>query len=87
MSVRTRKLGYLSESVLLEERGLPYIQSTLIIVVSLLILAFIIWANFLTIDDKVSIDGYVIPDEESYIFLGLAPTSVMPVLMEQTWPI
>ncbi len=50
---------YLSKSILLEESGLPRIHLLTILTITITILLFIIWSNFMVVNDTVSVKGYV----------------------------
>ena len=68
---------FLSKSILLEEQGLPHIQKITILTISLMIVLFITWANFMTIEDKVSIKGYAERDyfnDCGFEFLAMVPS-------------
>jgi hypothetical protein len=77
MFKKRRKMRFLSESILLEESGLPKINSVIAVVVSVIIIMFLIWSNQLIIEESISIKGQVIVIEASdnIEFIGLVRTS------------
>ncbi len=68
---KRRKLRFLSESVLLEESGLPMINKVTIITVVVIITCFIFWASQSTITDELSLTGVVLNSETGHHFVGL----------------
>lgn len=81
MKVKSNKLGFLQESVLLEERGLPFMHNLIIITVAVLVIFFIIWSNFLTVDDTVSFSGVIVENAVGDLsFVGYAATADIPVV-------
>lgn len=56
----SRKLQFLSRSVLLEESGLPKMNRVTILSVFLILVLFGFWASEMTINDSVSIDGEIV---------------------------
>lgn len=58
---------YLSQSVLLEEKGLPRINKLIIIVIFSMLIGFLMWANYMQMDEILSVKGYVIAKENSNI--------------------
>ena len=76
MKRKRKSLKFLSKSVLLDESGLPMINTMIILVVSFIILLFIIWANTLVLHDVETITGYIAdsPYEDfDYSFIGRIP--------------
>lgn len=61
--MKNYKLKFLSESVLLEETGLPLINTTIILSMALLISLFVLWATQMKIDDHLNLSGNVVAVE------------------------
>ena len=75
---RSKKMNFLSESILLEESGLPKINTIIIVSVTALIVLFLVWANMLIMEESVAIDGQVILYDlgnKPIAFLGFVRTS------------
>lgn len=65
--MRKNKLGFLSRNILLEETGLPGINYLIIITIFTIVCAFIIWANFLNMDEISTIDGALLVDSKEKV--------------------
>jgi len=62
MSKKNNEIKVLSESVLLEEKGLPGLNSMIVLIVSFLLCAFIVWSLVMEIEDTVRVSGLVMED-------------------------
>jgi hypothetical protein len=63
MSRKKRNLKYLSQSVLLEESGLPRINTLIIFVVFTMVVSFITWSVMMKIDEVIAISGTVVQEQ------------------------
>lgn len=71
-----KNMKFLSESILLEESGLPFINSIVIMSVALFIITFIAWSSFVYMEDTVSLGASTIAsDNNKYEFIAKAGTS------------
>lgn len=70
---KKRDYRFISESVLLEERGLPFIKVLIIISVTILIFLFILWSNTYEIDEELVYRGVVDLTGEDLVFMGQVP--------------
>lgn len=68
--MRKNKLKFLSESVLLEETGLPLANVISVITISLMLLLFIIWGNYMMMEEDVVMSGKVSIESDSFSVLG-----------------
>lgn len=59
MSQNYKDLKYLSQSVLLEESGLPHFNTVIVILVTLALAAFIGWSVIMPLDEVVAVTGNV----------------------------
>lgn len=72
--MKKNKLKYLSKSMLLEEEGLPQINVILALTISITVLLFILWANFMEVKDIVNTKGILnTVDNEDYEALLVVP--------------
>lgn len=55
---KNTKLKFLSESILLEESGLPLINTIVIVSITLFLVLFLVWANYMEIEDTISVTGF-----------------------------
>lgn len=62
MAKNNNKIKFLSQSVLLEEKGLPGLNALIVLIVSLMLCAFIAWSMVMEIDDTVRVSGLVVED-------------------------
>lgn len=77
---RSKKLRFLSQSVLLEETGLPRANGLIIITIFLGLAGFIAWGTQMPIDEVVSCNGQiseVLPGEGQYKLTALIPVNKM----------
>lgn len=75
-----RKYKYLSESVLLEETGLPNINVAIIVVVTFFVLLFITWSNFIIMEDTLNLTGTVVESGDAvYLYSKLTTSEVINV--------
>jgi len=84
--MKKNKLKYLSESILLEESGLPMINTITILSITIMIILFLTWANYMIIDDTVSVNGYVYTkttNSNNYMFISLVPSKNISVISEE----
>ena len=78
-------LKFLSQSVVLEEAGLPKINSLIILVVFSMVISFIIWSATMKIDDVTTVKGFVIQEENGDIkfsFNARIPSNKIGVINE-----
>lgn len=74
MVKKKNKLKFLSESILLEETGLPKMNVVITVCVSLFIVAFVAWANLVVLEEDMTIGGQVtVTTLGHYEMLGLVP--------------
>lgn len=59
MAQNYKDLKYLSQSVMLEESGLPRLNTLIILLVTLALAAFIGWATVMPLDEMVSVQGSI----------------------------
>jgi hypothetical protein len=57
---------FLTESILLEESGLPKINTIVIVSVFVFLALFIVWANMLEIEETIKLEGRVIDLNDEY---------------------
>ena len=76
MRKNTRKMNFLSESVLLEESGLPFMNTIVIVTITLVIILFIVWSSLLILEENISVDAQTIveSDSEEIYFVGYVPS-------------
>lgn len=73
--MKNKKLKFLSKSVLLEEAGLPSINRTIIITIFIILVSFIVWSNYIIIDESIGVSGYVAVQERDNIqFIAHVPS-------------
>lgn len=60
---KRKNLKFLSQSVLLEESGLPRINTLIIFVVFAMVASFITWSSIIKIDDVTTVKGAVVQEE------------------------
>lgn len=70
-----KKMKFLSESILLEESGLPMINTIVIVSVTTLIILFLAWANMLIMEESIELDGQVVINENDLELLGFVRTN------------
>jgi hypothetical protein len=61
--VKKYKFKFLSESIVLEETGLPFINTIIILSVALFLGLFIAWSSQLTMEDGINVTGNVVEME------------------------
>lgn len=77
MNKSKNNLKFLSKSVLLEESGLPRINTYTILAITSIIVLFLVWSNFMTINDTVSVSGYAVKSEledSNYTYVYRVPS-------------
>jgi len=68
---KKHQFKFLSQSVLLEESGLPRINTLVIITITILLIGFITWSNYVDIEEQLSANGQIIlSDEGVYKVIG-----------------
>lgn len=85
MSKKQNDLKYLSQSILLEERGIPKLNLWIILMVFLMTTAFIGWSMMLQLDEVVTVNGQVIEtgiSNSDYIFKALVPSEDVGIINE-----
>lgn len=83
MAKKGEKLKFLTQSVLLEEEGLPRINSIIIIAVFTIVIAFLMWSNIMEIDEVVVVDGYAIQKESTqYLLVAHIPSKEIGIIGE-----
>ena len=65
MAKKRSNLKFLSQSVLLEEAGLPRVNTLIILVVFTMVVSFIAWANVMEIDEVVAVNGVVVQEKSA----------------------
>lgn len=78
MSKRKEQLRFLSQSILLEESGLPGLNIALILLVTLSVVGFLVWANIFQVDETLSLTGKIIQDPVSQKNGGFEMTAMIP---------
>lgn len=72
------KLKFLSQSVLLEETGLPKLNVTIILIVFVMLVLFIIWSVTMTMDQTTSVNGVVRQtdgENSDYVLIAMIPST------------
>lgn len=60
---KRKNLKFLSQSVLLEESGLPRINTLIIVVVFVMVVSFITWSMVMKIDDVTTVKGFLVQEQ------------------------
>lgn len=84
MSKKSKRMKFLSESVLLEESGLPWINTIVILTIAVLLVLFIIWANALVMDESIEVTGSVGKEMDSFVINGYVPSTEITMIDEGT---
>jgi hypothetical protein len=81
---KKNKLKFLSESILLEESGLPMLNTIVIIMITVSILMFIIWSSYIVIEESVSVSAQLNINEETsaYEAIGIVGTRDISTISE-----
>jgi len=68
---KKHQFKFLSQSVLLEESGLPRINALIIMTITVIVIGFIVWSSFVTIEESLSSSGQVtMSDTSEYQITG-----------------
>ena len=68
---KKHQFKFLSQSVLLEESGLPRINTLVIMTITILLIGFITWSNYVDIEEQLSASGQItLSDEGIYKVIG-----------------
>lgn len=65
MAKHRRDIKYLSQSILLEEQGLPRVNTWMILIVFAMVAAFVVWSIQMEIDEVAKVDGNVVLKSDS----------------------
>jgi len=81
---KKRRMKYLSESMLLEERGLPRVNVIITLLVTLILVSFIVWSSLVVVEEAVSFKGQVLEGViNNNMMLGkVAPADISELSLE-----
>jgi HlyD family type I secretion membrane fusion protein len=79
----SRQLRYMAQSVLLEEMGVSGPARAVVLVISLMVVAFVVWASFLTVQEVAVTYGSVVPKSSLHTVQHLEGGIVREVLVEE----
>ena len=80
--MRNKRYKFLTESVLFEESGLPRINIFIICVVAAIVVMFLVWANFVIMEDTIQLKGVLNQEDSSFRVLGQVTTSNVALVHE-----
>ena len=63
-----RNLKYLSQSVLLDERGLPFVFSATILMIFIIVASFLVWSNYVVINSKITVEAHLDQSRDAYTY-------------------
>ncbi|WP_142850190.1 HlyD family type I secretion periplasmic adaptor subunit [Telmatospirillum sp. J64-1] len=76
-----RQIRYLAQFVLLEERGMSWLASLAVAIVCAIVLAFLVWAHFMQVDEVAVTTGSVVPRTKVHVVQHLEGGIVQDVLV------
>lgn len=84
-SVKTssRQLRYMAQSVLLEEMGVSAMARAVVVIISGLVIAFLIWASFMTMQEVAVTYGSIVPKSSVHAVQHLEGGLVRDILVEE----
>jgi len=83
MKTSSRQLRYMAHSVLLEEMGVSGLARGVVVVISVLVVAFMVWASFMTMQEVAVTYGSVVPKSSVHAVQHLEGGIVHEVLIEE----
>lgn len=85
MTGKKNKFKFLSQSVLLEEQGMPKLNFWIIVIVFAMVVSFVSWSIVMELDQVITVSGSVIGDnnaEGTYAFSVQIPSEEIAVVDE-----
>ncbi len=79
----SRQLRYMAQSVLLEEMGVSALARGVVVVISVMVVAFIVWASFMTMQEVAVTYGSVVPKSSVHAVQHLEGGIIREVLVEE----
>lgn len=79
----SRQLRYMAQSVLLEEMGVSAMARGVVVVISALVVAFLVWASFMTMQEVAVTYGAVVPKSPVHAVQHLEGGIIRAVLVEE----
>lgn len=77
-----RQMRYLAQFVLLEEKGMSWMAATAVLVVCSLVVAFVVWASIVQIEEVTVTSGTVVPKSKVHVVQHLEGGIVRELLVQ-----